>query len=193
MVQEKTLENPLTSKEIKPVNPKGNQPWIFTGRTDGEAEALLLWPPDVKSWLIGKDPDAGKDWRQEEKGMTEDEMVGWHHGLNGYEFEQDSEGQGSLVLYCMGLQRVEHDWATEQQNPMIQQSHSWIYVRRKWNQNLDEISILSHSLQSYLQQPRYGRNPRVHWWMDKDDVVYIQRNITQQWEWKKSCHLLQSG
>ena len=73
---EKTLESPLGCKEIKPVNPKGNQPWIFTGRTDAEAEALVLWPPDAKSWLTGKDPDAGKDWGQEEKGATEDEMVG---------------------------------------------------------------------------------------------------------------------
>ena len=84
---EKTLESPLGYKEIKLVNPKGNQSWIFIGRTDAEAETPILWPPDVKNWLIGKDPDAGKDWRQEEKGMTEDEMVGWHHGLNGHEFE----------------------------------------------------------------------------------------------------------
>ena len=88
VVLEKTLESPLDSKEIKPVNPKGSQSWIFTGRTDAEAEAPILWPPDVKNWLTGKDPDAGKDWRQEEKGMTEDEMVGWHHWLNGHEFEQ---------------------------------------------------------------------------------------------------------
>ena len=88
VVLEKTLESPLESKEIKPVNPKGNQPWIFTGRTDAEAEAETpkLWPSDGKSQLIGKDPDAGKDWRQEEKGATEDEMTGWHHQLNGHEF-----------------------------------------------------------------------------------------------------------
>ena len=84
---EKTLESPMDCKEIKSVNPKGNQPIIFIGRTDVEAEAPILWPPDVKNWLIGKDPDAGKDWRQEEKGMTEHEMVGWHHWLNGHEFE----------------------------------------------------------------------------------------------------------
>ena len=76
MVLEKTLESPLDHKEIKPVRPKGNQSWIFIGRTDAEAEAPIFWPPDVKNWLIGKDPDAGKDWRQDEKGMTEDEMVG---------------------------------------------------------------------------------------------------------------------
>ena len=103
VVLEKTLESPLDSKEIKPVNPKGNEPWIFIRRTDAEAEAPILWPPDAKSQLIRKDSDAGKDWGQEEKGMTEDEMVGWHHWLNGCEFEQtsgDSEGQGSLA--CCG-------------------------------------------------------------------------------------------
>ena len=91
-----TTESPLDWEEIKPVSPKGNQPWIRTGRTDAETEALILWLPDAKSRLIRKDPDAGKDWRQEEKEMTEDEMVGWHHRLNRQEFEQ---GQGSLVCY----------------------------------------------------------------------------------------------
>ena len=99
---EKTLESPLNSMEIKPVNPKGNQSWIFIGRTDAEAETPILWPPDGKNWLIGKDPDARKDWRQEEKGMTEDEMVGWHHRLNGQEFEQAlgvGDGQESLACH----------------------------------------------------------------------------------------------
>ena len=85
VVLEKTLGSPLKSKEIKPANPKGNQSWIFIGRTD--AEAPILWPPDLKNWLIEKDPDSGKDWRREEKGMTEDEMTGWHHRLNGHESE----------------------------------------------------------------------------------------------------------
>ena len=92
-------------------NPKGNQPWIFIGRTN--AEAPILWPPDAKSWLIRKDPDAGKDWRQEEKGMTEDEMVGWHHWLNGHEFEEtpgDGEGQGKLVC-CSKWGHQESDTA----------------------------------------------------------------------------------
>ena len=100
VVLEKTLESPLDCKEIQPVHPKGNQSWIFIGRTDAEAETPILWPPNVKSWLLGKDPDAGKDWRQEEKGTTEDEMVGWYHRLNGYEFEQAprvGDGQGSLA------------------------------------------------------------------------------------------------
>ena len=87
VVLEKTLESPLDCKEIQLVYPKGNQSWVFIGRTDAEAETPILWPPDVKNWLIWKDPDAGKDWRQKEKGMTEDEMVGWHHQLNGHRFE----------------------------------------------------------------------------------------------------------
>ena len=87
VVLEKTLDSPLESKEIQPVHCKGNQSCIVIGRTDAEAETPILWPPDVKDWLIGKDPDAGKDWRQEKKGTTEDEMVGWHHQLNGREFE----------------------------------------------------------------------------------------------------------
>ena len=95
---EKTLESTLVSKEIKPVNPKENQPWIFIGSTD--AETPIFWPPDAKSWLIREDADAGKDWGQEEKGVTEDELVGWHHWVKRHEFEQtlgDREGQGSLV------------------------------------------------------------------------------------------------
>ena len=87
VVLEKTLESPLDSKEIQPVHPKAHQSWIFIGRTDAEAETLILWPPDVKNWLIGRDSDAGKDWRREKKRMTEDEVVGWHHQLNGHEFE----------------------------------------------------------------------------------------------------------
>ena len=100
VILEKTFESPLDCKEIQPVHPKGNQSWRFIGRTDAEVETPILWPPDSKNWLIGKDPDAGKDWRREEKGMTEDEMVGWHHPLNGHKFEQtpgDGDGQGSLV------------------------------------------------------------------------------------------------
>ena len=85
---EKSLERPLDCKEIQPVYPKGDQSWIFIGRTDAEAETPILWPPDVKSWLIGKDPDAGIDWRRKEKGAAEDEMVRQHHWLNGHEFEQ---------------------------------------------------------------------------------------------------------
>ena len=113
---EKALESPLDCKEIQPVNPKGHQPWVFIGRTDTEAEASILRPPDVKRQLIGKDPDAGKGWRQEEKGTTEDEMVEWHHQLNGHEFEQtpgDSEGWGSLA--CCGPWDPK-DWVTREQS-----------------------------------------------------------------------------
>ena len=110
------LQSPLYCKEIQPVHPKGDQSWVFIGRTDVEAEAPILWPPDAKSWLIGKDPDVGKDWGQEEKGTTEDEMVGCHHWLNGHELEQtlgNDEGQVSLAPCSPRDHRVGHDWVTE--------------------------------------------------------------------------------
>ena len=117
VVLEKILKSPLDSKEIITVNPKGNQSWIFTGRTDAEAEAPMLCPPDAKDWLIGKDLDAGEDWRQEEKGMTEDEIVGWHHRLKGHEFEQAlgvGDGSGSLACIspwgCKELDTTELNW-----------------------------------------------------------------------------------
>ena len=112
-----TLESPLHCK-IKPVSPKGNQSWIFTWRTDAEAESPTLWPLDSKNWLIGKDPDSGKDWKQEEKGMPEDEIVGWHHWLNGHKSEQaagDCEEQGSLACCSPWACSVGHHWVTEQQ------------------------------------------------------------------------------
>ena len=102
VVLEKTLESSLDCKEIQPVNPEGNQSWVFIGRTDVEIDTPILWPPDEKSWLVWKDPDAGKDWGQEEKGTTEDEMAGWHHWLNGQEFVLTpgvGEGQGGLVCW----------------------------------------------------------------------------------------------
>ena len=114
LVLKNTLESPLDCKKIKLVNPKGNQSWIFIGRTDAEAETPILRPSDPNSWLIRKDPDAGKDWRWEEKGTTEDEMVEWHYQLNGHEFEEglgDGEGQGSLVCCCpWGHNEFRHDW-----------------------------------------------------------------------------------
>ena len=113
---EKTLESPLDCKEIQPVHPKGDQSWVFIGRTDVEAETPVLWPPHAKSWLIWKDPDAGKDWGQEKKETTEDEMIGWHHWLNGCGFGWTP---GSwwwtgrpVLLRFMGLQRVGHNWVT---------------------------------------------------------------------------------
>ena len=132
MVLKKTLESPLDCKKIKPVNPKGNQPWIFTGKTD--AEAPILWLPDAKSQLTGKDPDAGKDWGQEEKGTTEDEMVGWLHQLNGHEFEQtpgDREGRGSLAC-CSPWSCKESD-TTYQLNNNNYCSQGWQSImERAW-------------------------------------------------------------
>ena len=117
VVLEKTLESPLDCKEIQPVHPKRNQSWIFIGRTHAEVETSVLWPPDAQNWLIRKDPGNGKDWRWEENGMTEDEMVGWHHRLNGHEFEQApgvGDWQGSLAS-CSPWGRKESDtteWLT---------------------------------------------------------------------------------
>ena len=116
VVLEKTLESPSDSKEIKPVNPKGNQPWIFIGRIDAEAEAPMLWPPDANSWFTGKDSDAGKDRGQEEKEAREDEMVGCHHWLNGHEFERTFGGSGQRSLVCYSpWSHKESDILTEQQ------------------------------------------------------------------------------
>ena len=121
VVLEKTLESPLDCKKIRPVNHKGNQPRIFIGRTDAEDETPVLWPPDAKNWLTGEDPDAGKDWREEEKGATEDKMVGWHHRLDGHEFEQVlgvGDGQGSLAC-CSPWDHKEldtTDWITSATN-----------------------------------------------------------------------------
>ena len=118
VVLEKTLESPLDCKEIQPVHPKGNQSWIVIERTDAEAETLVLWLPDAKSWLIWKYPDAGKDWRQEEQGMTEDKMVGWNHQLNGHKFEQtlgevkDRKAWYAASMSLWGSQRVRLNWAT---------------------------------------------------------------------------------
>ena len=109
VVLEKTLEGPLDYKEIKSVNPKGNQSWIFIGRTENEAEALIVWPPDAKNRLTGKDPDAGKDWR-EEKGTTEDEMLGWCHLLNGHEFEKAPGGGEGQDVWCAAVHGVTKSW-----------------------------------------------------------------------------------
>ena len=109
---EKALESPLDFKEIQLVHPKGNQSWMFIGRTDAEAKTPILWPPDVKNWVTGKGPDAGKDWRQEEKGITEDEIVGWHLRLHAHEFEQApgvGDGQGSLACCSPWGLRVRHN------------------------------------------------------------------------------------
>ena len=142
VVLEKTLESPLVPcKKIKPVNPKGNQPRIFIGTTD--AEAPVVWPRDTKSRLIKKDPDAGKDWRQEGKGMTNNKMVGWHHQLTGHEFEQalgNDEGQGSLVCCFMRSQRVKHNQVTEKQQSGRNLAWSkWVHLATRWRE-LDEVN-----------------------------------------------------
>ena len=116
VVLEKTLESPLDCKEIQLVHPEGDQSWVFIGRTDVEAETPVLWPPDAKSWLIWKDPDARKDWVQEEKRTTEVKMVGWHHWFDGHEYEYTpgvGDAQGSLGCCGSWGRRVRHDWATE--------------------------------------------------------------------------------
>ena len=117
VVLEKTLESPLDCKEIKPVHPKGNQPRIFIGKTDAEAKTPILWPPDAKNWLIWKDPDVGKDWEQVEKGMTEDEMVGWHHRLNRHDFgSAPGVGVGQVGLVCCGSWNCKGLETTDQLN-----------------------------------------------------------------------------
>ena len=134
VVLKESFESPLDCKEIKWVNPKRNQPWIFTGRTEAQAEFPILWSPDAKSQFITKDPDAGKDWRREEKEMTEDEMVGWHHWLNGHEFEQvpgDGEGQGSLA-YCS-------PWVTESDTTEWRNNKIYIYIYMVKNLDLEYI------------------------------------------------------
>ena len=132
---------------IHPVHPKGNQSWIVIGRTDAEAEAPILWPPDMKNWLLGKDPDAGKEWRQEKKGTTKDQMVGWHHWLNGHEFEQapgDGEGQGSLACCSPWGDRVGHDWVIEQQQK--QQKH---IVPQFWR-----LDVQNHGVSRAMCSPK---------------------------------------
>ena len=118
VVLKKTLESPLDCKEIQPVQTKGNQSWIFIGRTDAEAETPIVWPPNAKNWLTGKEPDSGKDWRQVEKAMTEDEMVGWPHQLTGHEFEQapgDGKDRESWRAAGHGVAKSPNDLAAEQQ------------------------------------------------------------------------------
>ena len=128
----------LNSRGLFCLNPNGSQCWIFIGRADAEAETPIIWPPDVKNWLIGKDPDAGKDWRQEERRTAEDEMVGWYHWLNGHEFEQtlgDSEGKGSLVCCSPWGHRVGHEQTREQQ------WLTYIYLNFAWLTGISHFRV----------------------------------------------------
>ena len=155
---EKTLQSPLDCKEIKPVNPKRNQSWIFIVRTDAEAETPILGPPDAKNWLIRKDPDAGRDWRREEKGMTEDEMIGWHHRLNGHEFEQAlgvGDGQGSLAC-CSAWGRKESD--TE-----------WL----DWTELLDGSGVECRGSENPCSQ----RNSRGIWYQLFSPLICIRKSL----------------
>ena len=148
VVLEKTLESPLNCKEIQPVHPKEDQSWIFIGRTDVETETPILWPPDVKNQLIWKDPDAGRDWGQEEKGTTEDEMVGWHHWLDGHEFEQAlGTGDGPRRLVCFSPWGHKESDLTEQLN--------WTDVTPKFTNSLWDLT-------SENKQPneKMGRKPK---------------------------------
>ena len=135
VVLEKTLETPLNCKEIQPVHPKGDQSWVFIGRTSCEAESLILWPPHPKSWLIGKDSESGRDWGQEEKGTAEDEMAGWHHWLTWWTWVWVNSGSWWWtwrpgMLQFMGLQRFGHDWVTELNHNMK------LWEKLKWRINI---------------------------------------------------------
>ena len=154
MVLEKTFESSLDCEEIQPVHPKGNQSWIFIARTDAEAETPILWPPDAKNWLLGKDSDAGKDWRQKEKGTTEDEMAGWHHWLYGHEFEQAmGVGGGHGGLACCS------PW-----------SHKESDMTEQLNQTDHDIWFLSWSLMSWA-----GKLPLYDSTYDKNEMHWIKR------------------
>ena len=138
MVLEKTLEKPLDCKEIQPVHPKGNQSWVFIGRTDVEAETPILWPPDEKNWLSGKDPDVGKDWGQEEKGTTEDEMVGWHHRLHGHELCKLRELVIDREAWHAAIHGVTKSWR------WLNDCTELITTLMKWKSEKLKCQLLSH-------------------------------------------------
>ena len=176
VVLEKTLESPLDCKEIPPVHPKGDQFWVFIGRTDAEAETPVLWPPDVKKWLIGKDTDAGRDWGQEEKGETEDEMAGWHHQLDGHEFDDgDGDGQGGLAC-CSSWSGQESD-TTEQLNwtvfsevtwrsatDAVLKEQPWVVIKYLWENYWDEWKA------SREHMCWYRKSMTVYPWYSTDNV-----------------------
>ena len=166
LVLEKTLESPLDSKKIKPINSKGNQSWIFIGRTDAEAETPMLCPPDKKRWLIGKDPDAGKDWRQEEKGTTEDERVGWHHWSNRHESEQtlgNNEEQGSL-LCCSPCSCKETDRAEQLNNSNNVMTKKIMNEHSQYEWSTHSVLSPSHTVCCYSRPFKIGLDmPEIYW------------------------------
>ena len=181
VVLEKTLESPLDCKEIQPVHPKGNQSWIFIWRTDAEAEMPILWPLDAKNWLFGKDPDAGKDWRQVKKGATEDEMVGWHHWLNGHEFKQalgDVKGQGSLA--CCNPWGLKGSDTTEQLNN--NNNYKATVVKTIW---------YWHKKQTHRSTEQNWRSPNkcIHIWTTIYDkgpksIQWRKDSLFNKWCWE---------
>ena len=180
VVLEKTLESPLDCKEIQPVHSKGDESWVFTGRTDAKAETPILCPPHAKSWLIGKDSDAGRDWGQEEKGMTEDEMAGWHHRLNGHELSELRE-LAMDMLWFMGSQRVRHDWVIELNwtelciyfNKQDENIQPWCTPLSIWNQSVVSCPVvIVASLPAY----RFLRR-QVRW----SGIPELLKNFPQLW------------
>ena len=161
-----TLESPLDCKEIQPVNFRGNQPWIFIGRTDAEAEAPILWPPDVKDWLTGKDPDAGKDWRQKEQGVTGDEMVGWYHQLNGHGSEENP-GDRDCLLQFTGSQRVGHILTSKQQSQTENEKYLWhpLYVESKKGVQKKHKEVKRGCKWTYLQNRSTVRDVESKLWL----------------------------
>ena len=170
MVLEKTLESPLDCKEIQPVHPKGDQSWVFIGRTDAKAETPILWPPHVKSWLIGKDSDAGRDWGQEEKGTTEDEMVGWHHRLDAHEFEWTpgvGDGQGGLV--CCSSWGLKESDTTERLNWTELTFIAWVFQHLRFASDpilTSRSSDVSQSFEEKMGSLSKSRQERTFqsWW-----------------------------
>ena len=174
VVLEKTLESPLDCKQIKSVNPKGNQPSIFIGRTDAEVRAPILWSPDIKSQLTEKDPDAGKDWGQEEKGMTEDEMVGRHHWLNGQEFEQTQEREWRTGKPGVHGVAKSHTWLSEQQEIMAE---NFPALQRQASSNYAHGSIETHIHAYSIDVEEYQDKDRT---VKEEETDYPQATDTQQ-------------
>ena len=171
VVLEKILESPLDCKEMQPVNPKGNQSWIFIGRTDVEAETPILWPPDAKYWLIWKDPDAGKDWRQEENG-TEDEMANGitdSMDLSLSKLQEMVKNRGAWVLQSMGSQRVRHDWVTEQQTTK------------------EEKQLVFKTLHTDMTRWSTQKSDWLYSLQTKREKLYtVNKNKTRNWLWLQS-------